>query len=87
MAVTIKQIAETCGVSRGTVDRVLNHRGRVSEETEKRVKEAVEVLGYKPNSLGKALALQRKGLRIGAVSYTHLDVYKRQGDHSGGGSF
>ena len=67
MAVTIKQIAETCGVSRGTVDRVLNHRGRVSEETEKRVKEAVEVLGYKPNSLGKALALQRKGLRIGVI--------------------
>ena len=28
MRVTIKQIAEQAGVSRGTVDRVLNHRGR-----------------------------------------------------------
>lgn len=26
---TIKEIAALCGVSRGTVDRVLNHRGRV----------------------------------------------------------
>ena len=29
MAVTIKKIAELCGVSRGTVDRVLNGRGKV----------------------------------------------------------
>ena len=30
--VTIKQIAELCGVSRGTVDRVLNDRGNVKPE-------------------------------------------------------
>ena len=30
MAVTIQQIAEAAGVSRGTVDRVLNHRGAVN---------------------------------------------------------
>ena len=30
--VTIKEIAELCGVSRGTVDRVLNHRGNVKSE-------------------------------------------------------
>lgn len=30
--VTIKQIAELCGVSRGTVDRVLNGRGKVKPE-------------------------------------------------------
>ena len=32
MAVTIKDIAAAVGVSRGTVDRVINHRGGVSEE-------------------------------------------------------
>ena len=53
MAVTIKQIAEMCNVSRGTVDRVLNHRGRVSEETIQKVNDAVEKLGYKPNTFGK----------------------------------
>ena len=30
--ITIKQIAELCGVSRGTVDRVINGRGKVKEE-------------------------------------------------------
>ena len=32
MAVTIQQIAEQAGVSRGTVDRALNHRGRINPE-------------------------------------------------------
>ena len=31
--VTMKKIAEICGVSRGTVDRALNGRGRVNAET------------------------------------------------------
>ena len=31
--VTMKKIAELCGVSRGTVDRALNGRGRVNAET------------------------------------------------------
>ena len=31
---TIKEIARLCGVSRGTVDRVLNKRGKVKPETE-----------------------------------------------------
>ncbi len=67
MSVTIKQIAEMCGVSRGTVDRVLNHRGRVSKETEKKVQEAIIELGYKPNTFGKALAMQKKVMRIGVI--------------------
>lgn len=33
---TMKEIAELSGVSRGTVDRVLNHRGVVNAETEKK---------------------------------------------------
>ena len=35
--VTIQQIAEMAGVSRGTVDRVLNHRSYVSEAVRARV--------------------------------------------------
>lgn len=30
MSVTIQQIAEKAGVSRGTVDRALNNRGRIN---------------------------------------------------------
>ena len=36
MAVTIQQIAEKAGVSRGTVDRALNNRGRINPEVAKR---------------------------------------------------
>ena len=32
MAGTIKEIAERAGVSRGTVDRALNNRGRIKPE-------------------------------------------------------
>ena len=46
---TIKQIAEMAGVSRGTVDRVLNNRGSVNANTAARVREIAEKLNYKPN--------------------------------------
>lgn len=46
MAGTIRQIAQITGVSRGTVDRVLNHRGRVRPEVAKRVEEAAKELCY-----------------------------------------
>ena len=42
--VTIKKIAELCGVSRGTVDRVLNGRGRVKPETAENVSFAMITL-------------------------------------------
>ncbi len=67
MAVTIKQIAQICGVSRGTVDRVLNNRGKVKPETEKKIKQIVEQLGYTPNIAGKALAVRKKNLTIGVI--------------------
>ena len=35
MAVTMQQIADLAGVSRGTVDRALNDRGRIRPEAEK----------------------------------------------------
>ena len=35
---TIKEIAELAGVSRGTVDRVLNNRGSVNEETAEKIR-------------------------------------------------
>ena len=39
MGVTIQQIAEKAGVSRGTVDRALNNRGRISPEAEKKIRQ------------------------------------------------
>ena len=54
---TIKEIAELAGVSRGTVDRVLNGRGAVSEQTERKVLEIAQALQYRPNRAGIVLAV------------------------------
>ena len=43
---TIQMVAELAGVSRGTVDRVLNDRPHVNEEVRRRVLEAMRELGY-----------------------------------------
>lgn len=67
--VTIKQIAEEAGVSRGTVDRVINHRPGVKPETEQRIKEIARRLGYQPSVPGKMLAAKKKKIEIGFVSY------------------
>lgn len=67
MPVTIRQIAEVCGVSRGTVDRVLNNRGNVKPETEKMVREVARQLGYRPSFAGKALAARKKDYVIAVI--------------------
>lgn len=64
---TIKEIATLAGVSRGTVDRVLNHRGDVSLQTEEKIWEIVRKLDYKPNKAGIVLAAQKKNLKLGVV--------------------
>jgi len=58
--VTMKRIAEICGVSRGTVDRALNGRGRVNAETADKIRKTAKELGYEPNPAGKALSARKK---------------------------
>ena len=48
MAVTLQQIAEAAGVSRGTVDRALNNRGRIRPEVEEKIKKIAQEMGYSP---------------------------------------
>lgn len=67
MAVTLKQIAELAGVSRGTVDRALYNRGRVKPEVAERIKKIANDLGYQPNRAGKALAMTNRPIKIGVV--------------------
>lgn len=64
---TIKEIAALAGVSRGTVDRVLNHRGSVNEQTRQKVLEIAQSLEYKPNKAGIVLAARKKNLKLGVV--------------------
>lgn len=64
---TIKEIATLAGVSRGTVDRVLNHRGDVNPQTEEKIMQIVRELDYKPNKAGIVLAAQKKNLKLGVI--------------------
>lgn len=65
---TLKQVAELVGVSRRTVDRVINNRGIVNPETEKRVRKAIEKLQYQPDQAGQMLAARKKGIRLAFCS-------------------
>ena len=56
--VTIKDIAQRADLSIGTVDRVLHGRGRVSKETELKVRSIIKETGYKANILASNLSLQ-----------------------------
>lgn len=56
---TIFDVAKLCGVSRGTVDRVVHRRGRVSQKTIDKVERAIEILGYRPNPNASLLASKR----------------------------
>lgn len=53
--VSIKNIAEKCGVSIATVSKALNNHSDVSEATKKLVCETARELGYFPNSQARAL--------------------------------
>lgn len=67
MAVTLQQIAEAAGVSRGTVDRALNNRGRIRPEVEERIKRIAREMGYQPSRAGRALAMAKRKIRIGVI--------------------
>ncbi|MGN1148795.1 MAG: LacI family DNA-binding transcriptional regulator, partial [Lachnospiraceae bacterium] len=67
---TIKEIAELAGVSRGTVDRVLNNRGSVNSATAEKILEIAKALDYKPNRAGIVLAAQKKRLKLGVILFS-----------------
>lgn len=76
--VTIKDIANLCGISTQTVSRVINKRPDVSPETREKVEKAIAEMGYQPSALARSLVQQRSymlgvitaGLRFVGVSQT-----------------
>lgn len=55
MKTTIKEVAQLAGVSPSTVSRVISDSPRISDETKKVVREAMESLGYHPNAIARSL--------------------------------
>ncbi len=67
MSITIKEIARKAGTSRGTVDRVLNHRGYVKTELAELVKKIAKENNYQPNATAKLLVNSQKTFLIGVI--------------------
>lgn len=70
LAITINQIAELCGVSRGTVDRALHNKGNVRPAVAEQIKKVAAEYGYTPNRAGMALSRAAHPIRIGVVLHS-----------------
>lgn len=64
--ITIKEVAELAQVSQSTVSRALNGHQSVKETNRVKVFNAIEQLGYQPNTFAKALA-SNKSFSIGML--------------------
>lgn len=58
MSTTMRDVARAAGVSVATVSHVVNDKpgARIGDDARRRVHEAVEALGYRPNALAKTLS-------------------------------
>lgn len=65
LGVSIRQIAELAGVSRGTVDRALNNRAGIAPEIRAKIKQIAYEQEYRSNRAGRALGLNKSPLKIG----------------------
>jgi LacI family transcriptional regulator len=63
---TIREVAESAGVSYATVSHVINNTRLVSQETRERVLAAMDALNYRPNALARSLR-QGKTNTLGLV--------------------
>ena len=64
---TINEIAKLANTSRGTVDRVINKRGKVSKEVEARVTRILNETGYLDAHEGKILSLSNRKILVSVI--------------------
>ncbi|WP_283673667.1 LacI family DNA-binding transcriptional regulator [Butyricicoccus sp. Marseille-Q5471] len=67
MKVTAQWIADQCGVSRGTVDRVVNGRGNVAPEVRERIQKVISECSYRTPAQKQAERAGRGAYRIGFI--------------------
>lgn len=75
---TIARVAAEAGVGVGTVSRVLNGSPSVSEDTRRRVLEAIATLDYQPSAVARALSTGRThAVGVVAPFFTRPSVIER----------
>ncbi|WP_336660509.1 LacI family DNA-binding transcriptional regulator [Leucobacter sp. USHLN153] len=77
---TIRDVAVAAGVSPTTVSHALNGKGVVRQETELRIREVAERIGYRPSAIARGLRSSRLGL-IGLIMrpFSTLDSFVPEG--------
>lgn len=64
---TIADVAARAGVTRSTVSYALSNKRPISDETRQRIQQAIDELGFRPNSVAQRLASGGSGRNIGVV--------------------
>lgn len=64
---TINEIARLANTSRGTVDRVINNRGKVRKDLAEKILRIIEETNYKTNEIGRSLSLSNRKILVGAI--------------------
>ncbi len=75
--VTLKEVAARAGVSYQTVSKVLNRQAQVSKETEQRIRDAVNELGYRPNQIARNMRANRSHM----IGYSWVPTAPNQANH------
>lgn len=63
---TLKDVAKASGLTVGTVSRVLNNRGYISDKTREKVYRVMKELDYQPNEMARFLSKQKNNI-IGVI--------------------
>jgi LacI family transcriptional regulator len=77
MSITTKEIAKICNVSRGTVDRALNGRSGIRNETRERIRQVAEQYNYTPHLIASSLS-KGKSMSIGVILFDLKNRYFSQ---------
>lgn len=72
---SLKDVAARAGVSARTVSNVVNGSAHVAPETRRRVQEAIEELGYRPNLAARSLRAGRTGIVGLAIPELHSPYF------------
>ena len=68
--VTIKDIANKCGVSTATVSRAINNNGYIASDLKQQILDTCNEMGYIPNSTARSLKVNSTGI----IGYITSDI-------------